>query len=148
MCCLTIVPMCVEIEASLCYQSPKLLVVACRACMCNFFPKICFLRHAYIKRDILHWFSKCCSWKRPLLLAKLIFARLLRIFPATSNFQLVWHSFCFLIIFLKVIVISHVIYTAVTSSFTIQSLLLGTWLLKNSSGRNDGTFHRRNIWCG
>ena len=126
------------------------LVVACRACMYNFFPKICFLRHAYTKREILPWccFSKCCSWKRPLLLTKLIFARLLRLFPATSSFQLVWHIFCFLFIFLKVIVISHLIYTAVTSSFTIQSLLLGTSSLKNSSGRNDETFHRRNIWCG
>ena len=116
----------------------------------QFFPKICFSRHAYIKREILPWccFSKCCSWKRPLLLTKLIFARLLRLFPVTSSFQLVWHIFCFLFIFLKVIVISHVKYSAVTSSFTIHSLLLVTWSLKNSSRRNDETFRCRNIWCG
>ena len=134
--------MCLKTEASLCHQSLKLLITASRTCMHNFSAKNCFLRHAYIKRDILPWccFSKCCSWK--------LLARLLPLFPVTSSFQLVWHIFCSLFIFLKVIVISHVKYIAVTSSFTIQSLLLGTWSLKSSSGRNGETFCRRNIWCG
>ena len=112
----------------------------------QFFPKICFSRHAYIKREILPWccFSKCCSWKPPLLLTKLIFAGLLRHFKFSTRMI----YFFFLFIFLKVTVISHVKYNTVTSSFTVQSHVLVTWSLKNSSGRNGETFRRRNIWCG
>ena len=51
-------------------------------------------------------------------------------------------------IFLTFMVVSHVKYIAITSSFTTQSLVPCTWLLTSSSGRNNKTFHRRNIWCG
>lgn len=148
--CLKIVFMCAKVEASLRHQSVKLLIGASRTCMHNFFLNFLLLRPCIYKtwNFTLVLLLKCCSWKRPLLLTKLIFARLLRLCPVTSSFQLIWHIFCFLFIFLKVIVISHVKYTAVTSSFTIQSHLLVTWSLKNSSRRNDETFRCRNIWWG
>ena len=91
----------------------------------KFFPKICFLRHAYIKREISAGvYYQSVAREKIFSLKKANTCMTFETFPCHFKFLtcLTYYRFLFFVYFYfaKVIVISHVKFITFTNPFTIQ----------------------------